>query len=59
MSMPVLQVRNSEGKWCVHVQFPDGSFEEICGFESENEASKWAAQDFQRWLDQREQGLVK
>jgi len=54
MSMPVLQIRNSpSGAWSVHAEFPDGSFEDITGFSSENDANEWIATDLQRWLDRR------
>jgi hypothetical protein len=54
MTIPFLQIRNSEGGgWAVHAEFPDGSFEDISGFKSENEANEWVAKDLQDWLDRR------
>src|SRR5215203_4842661 len=53
-TMPVLQIRNSNGgAWCVHAEFPDGTFEDVTGFKSENDANEWIAKDLQHWLDQR------
>lgn len=53
-TMPALQIRNNDGgDWCVHAQFPDGSFEDIGGFKTENEANEWIARELQQWLDQR------
>ena len=55
-SMPTLQIRNTpSGAWCVHAQFPDGSFEDIRGFRTENEANEWIARQLQQWLDQRQE----
>ena len=55
MSMPILQIRNSNGgAWCVHAEFPDGSFEDVGGFRTENEANEWIAKDLQQWLEKRE-----
>jgi hypothetical protein len=55
MAIPILQIRKTEtGAWVVHVEFPDGGFEEISGFESENEANRWIAEELQEWLDHRE-----
>jgi len=55
MSMPVLQIRNSNGgAWCVRAEFSDGSFEDVGGFGTENEANEWIAKDLQRWLERRE-----
>jgi len=57
MSMPVLQIRNTNGEnWRVHAAFPDGSFEEIEGFKNENEANAWIADKLQDWLERREKG---
>ena len=54
LTMPVLQIRNSNGgAWCVHAEFPDGTFEDVTGFKSENDANEWIAKDLQHWLDQR------
>ena len=56
MKIPTLQIRNKNGgAWIVHAEFPDGTFEEISGFKSENEANEWIAQELQDWLDRREQ----
>lgn len=56
VTMPALQIRNTNGEdWRVHASFPDGSFEEIAGFQSENAANQWIAEKFQEWLDQRTQ----
>ena len=55
MTAPVLQIRNKNGgAWTVHAEFPDGSFEEISGFKTENEANEWVAKELQDWLDRRE-----
>jgi len=55
MTAPVLQIRNKNGgAWTVHADFPDGSFEEISGFKTENEANEWVAKELQDWLDRRE-----
>ena len=55
MTVPVLQIRNKNGgAWSVHAEFPDGSFEEISGFRTENEANEWVAKELQDWLDRRE-----
>ena len=55
MSMPILQIRNSNGgAWCVHAEFPDGSVEDVGGFRTENEANEWIAKDLQQWLEKRE-----
>jgi len=55
MTVPVLQIRNKKGSaWSVHAEFPDGSFEEISGFKTENEANEWVAKELQDWLDRRE-----
>ncbi len=55
ISMPVLQIRNSNGgAWCVHAEFPDGSFEDVGGFKTENEANEWIVKGLQRWLERRE-----
>jgi hypothetical protein len=55
MSMPILQIRNSNGgAWCVHAEFPDSSFEDVGGFRTENEANEWIAKDLQQWLEKRE-----
>jgi hypothetical protein len=55
MTMPILQIRNSNGgAWCVHAEFPDGSFEDVGGFRTENEANEWIAKDLQQWLEKRE-----
>jgi hypothetical protein len=52
-TMPVLQIRNvNGGSWSVHAEFPNGTFEDISGFKTENEANEWIAKDFQRWLDE-------
>jgi hypothetical protein len=57
ITMPALQVRNTNGAdWRVHASFPDGSFEEISGFQTENEANTWIAEKLQDWLDQRAVG---
>jgi hypothetical protein len=54
MTMPALQVRNTNGgAWRVHASFPDGSEEEISGFNTENEANTWIAEKLQGWLDER------
>jgi hypothetical protein len=46
--MPVLQIRNQNGgSWTVHAEFHDGSFEEISGFATENDANLWIATKFQ------------
>jgi hypothetical protein len=56
MTIPILQIRNKNGgAWVVHAEFPDGSFEEISGFKTENEANEWIARELQDWLDRREQ----
>ena len=53
-TMPILQIRNTNGgSWCVHAEFPDGSFEDIGGFKSEDEANQWIARELQQWLDRR------
>jgi hypothetical protein len=53
-TVPMLQIRNTDaGAWCVHAQFPDGSFEDIGGFKTENDANEWIAHELQQWLDQR------
>jgi hypothetical protein len=58
MMMPILQIRNSNGgAWCVHAEFPDGSFEDVGGFRTENEANEWIAKDLQQWLEKREKKL--
>ena len=55
MSMPILQIRNSNGgAWSVHAEFPDGSVEDVGGFRTENEANEWIAKDLQQWLEKRE-----
>jgi hypothetical protein len=55
MSMPILQIRNSNGgAWCVHAEFPDGSVEDVGGFRTENEANEWIAKDLHQWLEKRE-----
>jgi hypothetical protein len=55
MTMPALQIRNQNGgSWTVHAEFLDGSFEEISGFATENDANHWIATKFQGWLEQRE-----
>jgi hypothetical protein len=55
-TMPVLQIRNANGgAWIVHAEFPDGSFEEISGFRTENDANEWIATSLQQWLDRRAQ----
>jgi hypothetical protein len=60
MSVPILQIRNTRsGDWTVHAEFPDGSFEDIPGFKSENEANEWVARELQAWLDGREQDSVQ
>ena len=60
MSIPALQIRNKNGgAWTVHAEFPDGSFEEISGFRSENDANAWIAKDLQGWLDRREAAAGK
>jgi hypothetical protein len=46
--------QQERGAWSVHAEFPDGSFEEISGFKTENEANEWIAKDLQDWLDRRE-----
>jgi hypothetical protein len=57
--MPILQIRNTNGgEWCVHAEFPDGSFEEISGFKNENEANEWIANSLREWLERRQQGRV-
>jgi hypothetical protein len=57
--MPILQIRNTNGgDWSVHAEFPDGSFEEISGFKSENEANEWIANSLREWLDRRQKGTV-
>ena len=43
----------------MHAEFPDGSFEEISGFRSENDANAWIAKDLQDWLDRREAAAGK
>ena len=54
--MPVLQIRNfNGGTWCVHAEFPDGSSDDIKGFETENDANQWIATELQLWLETREQ----
>jgi hypothetical protein len=54
-TMPVLQIRNANGgAWRVRAEFPDGSFEEIDGFKTENDANEWIAKELQDWLDRRE-----
>ena len=54
--IPILQIRNKNGgAWVVHAEFPDGSFEEISGFKTENEANAWIARGLLDWLDGREQ----
>lgn len=54
MNAPVLQIRNRNGgAWTVHAEFRDGSFEEISGFKSENEANEWIANKLPDWLEQR------
>ena len=56
MTAPILQIRNKNGgSWTVHAEFPDGSFEEISGFATENDANEWIAKELQNWLDRREQ----
>jgi hypothetical protein len=60
MTAPILQIRNKNGgAWSVHAEFPDGSFEEISGFKTENEANEWIAKDLQDWLDRRERIKVR
>ena len=60
MSAPILQIRNKNGgAWSVHAKFPDGSFEEIAGFKSENEANEWIAKELQLWLDRRQEANAK
>ena len=45
-TMPVLQIRNvNGGSWSVHAEFPNGTFEDISGFRTENEANEWIAKD--------------
>jgi hypothetical protein len=57
--IPILQIRTVNGdEWRVHAQFPDGSFEEVSGFRSENEANAWVAKDLQRWLERREKAAA-
>jgi hypothetical protein len=54
-TMPILQLRRSNGDaWCVHAEFPDGTFEEVPGFKTENEANEWIAKELQHWLDERQ-----
>jgi hypothetical protein len=54
--LPALQIRTTNGEsWLVRAQFPDGSFEDIPGFRSENEANEWVAKELQGWLDRRGQ----
>jgi hypothetical protein len=60
MPIPILQIRNANGGgWMVRVEFPDGSFEEISGFKSENDANEWISKDLQDWLDRREQAAKR
>jgi hypothetical protein len=55
MNVPTLQIRNKNGgAWIVHAEFPDGSSEDISGFNTENEANEWIARELQDWLDRRE-----
>jgi hypothetical protein len=60
VAIPVLQIRTLNGnEWWVHAQFPDGSFEEVSGFRSENEANAWVAKDLQDWLDRRDKATER
>ena len=53
-TIPTLQIRNADGgAWCVHAEFPDGTFEDIGNFKTENDANEWIAKELQQWIDQR------
>jgi hypothetical protein len=57
VTAPILQIRNKNGgSWTVHAEFSDGSFEEISGFATENDANEWIAKELQNWLDRRASG---
>ena len=46
MTAPILQIRNKNGgSWTVHAELPHGSFEEISGFATENDANEWIAKE--------------
>jgi hypothetical protein len=59
MSMPTLQIRkDDEQKFTVRATWPDGAFEEVAGFLSEQEADDWIANKFPIWLEEQNKARV-
>jgi len=60
VTAPILQIRRKNDEaWTVHAEFPDGTVEEIPGFNSENDANEWIAKELASWLDKREKAATK
>jgi hypothetical protein len=55
-ALPVLQIRYSDtsgsDSWTVRATWEDGTFEEIPGFQSEQEADDWITNKFQIWVEE-------
>ena len=53
MSLPTLQIRKEdEHKFVVRATWPDGAFDEMPGFQSEDEADEWIINKFPVWVEE-------
>jgi hypothetical protein len=57
--MPTLQMRKeNQGLWTVRVNWPDGTCQDIPGFEHEQDADDWIAKKFPDWLEEQKKARL-